>query len=43
MATALLLEDLPVAKVACSMGISEGSVNTHLHRARAALKQALEA
>lgn len=43
-ATALYyLEDLPVAEVARSMGISEGSVNTHLHRARAALKLALEA
>jgi len=42
-ATALYyLEDLPVAEVARSMGISEGSVNTHLHRARAALKPTLE-
>ncbi len=37
------VEDLPVAEVARSMGISEGSVNTHLHRARAALKPTLEA
>jgi RNA polymerase sigma-70 factor, ECF subfamily len=37
------VEDLSVAEVARSMGISEGSVNTHLHRARAALKPALEA
>jgi len=37
------VEDLPVAEVATSMGISEGSVNTHLHRARAALKPVLEA
>jgi len=37
------VEDLPVAEVARSMGISEGSVNTHLHRARVALKPVLEA
>ncbi len=37
------VEGLPVAQVARSMGISEGSVNTHLHRARAALKPTLEA
>jgi RNA polymerase sigma-70 factor (ECF subfamily) len=37
------VEDLPVAEVARSMGISEGSVNTHLHRARVALKPTLEA
>jgi RNA polymerase sigma-70 factor (ECF subfamily) len=37
------VEDLPVAEVARSMGISEGSVNTRLHRARAALKPTLEA
>jgi RNA polymerase sigma factor (sigma-70 family) len=37
------VEDLPVAEVARSMGISEGSVNTHLHRARAALRPTLEA
>ena len=37
------VEDLPIAEVATSMGISEGSVNTHLHRARAALKPVLEA
>jgi len=37
------LEDLSVAEVARAMGISEGSVNTHLHRARAALKPMLEA
>jgi RNA polymerase sigma-70 factor (ECF subfamily) len=37
------LQDLPVAEVARSMGISEGSVNTHLHRARAALRPTLEA
>jgi RNA polymerase sigma-70 factor, ECF subfamily len=37
------VEDLPVADIARSMGISEGSVNQHLNRARAALKPALEA
>ena len=35
--------NLSVAEVARAMGISEGSVNTHLHRARAALRPVLEA
>jgi len=35
--------DFSVAEIAAVMGISEGSVNSHLHRARVALKQILEA
>jgi RNA polymerase sigma factor (sigma-70 family) len=43
-ATALYYDaDLSVAEIARFMGISEGSVNSHLHRARAALRSILEA
>jgi RNA polymerase sigma-70 factor (ECF subfamily) len=34
--------DFSVAEIATVMGISEGSVSTHLHRARTALKETLE-
>jgi RNA polymerase sigma-70 factor, ECF subfamily len=34
--------DFSVAEIAAVMGISEGSVSSHLHRARVALKQILE-
>ena len=34
--------DLSVAEVAAAMGITEGSVNQHLHRARQALRGRLE-
>lgn len=34
--------DLPVTDVAAAMGITEGSVNRHLHRAREALRMKLE-
>ena len=34
--------DLPLAEVAQIMGISEGAVSSHLHRARAALRNLLE-
>ncbi len=34
--------DLPVAEVAASMGVSEGTVNQHLHRGREALRRELE-
>ena len=34
--------DLSVAQVAQTMGISEGAVNQHLHRAREALRMRLE-
>lgn len=34
--------DLPVADVAAAMGVTEGSVNQHLHRAREALRKRLE-
>ena len=34
--------DFSVADISAVMGISEGSVNSHLHRARVALKQILE-
>ncbi len=36
------LLDLPIAGVADSMHISEGSVKSHLHKARAALRSSLE-
>ena len=36
------VEGLPVSEVARSMGISQGSANRHLHRARAALRPVLE-
>jgi len=36
------LADLPVADVAIALGITDGSVKTHLHNARAALRSALE-
>jgi RNA polymerase sigma factor (sigma-70 family) len=35
--------DLSVAEIARVMGISEGAVSSHLHRAHAALKETLEA
>jgi RNA polymerase sigma-70 factor (ECF subfamily) len=35
--------DLSTSEIARVMGISEGSVNSHLHRARTALKEILEA
>ncbi len=35
--------DLSVAEIARVMGISEGAVNSHLNRARTALKQIMEA
>ena len=34
--------DLPVADVAAAMGITEGSANQHLHRARETLRKKLE-
>jgi RNA polymerase sigma factor (sigma-70 family) len=34
--------DLPVAEIANVMGISEGTVSSHLHRARTALRHLLE-
>lgn len=36
------LEGLPVAEVAAEMDVSQGSVKTHLHRAREALSQLLK-
>jgi RNA polymerase sigma-70 factor, ECF subfamily len=36
------LGDLSVPQIALAMGISEGAVNSHLHRARLALKEVLE-
>ena len=36
------LADLSVAEVADAMGITEGAVNQHLHRAREALRKRLE-
>lgn len=34
--------DLPVVEVAATMGVSEGTVNQHLHRGREALRRELE-
>ena len=34
--------DLPIAEVAVAMGISEGTVKSHLHAARAAVAHTLE-
>ena len=42
-ATLHYLNDLSVGEVAAIMGISHGTVNSHLHRAREALKKLLEA
>lgn len=36
------LLDMPVEEVAATMGISEGAVSSHLHRARKALSSTLE-
>lgn len=36
------VDGLPITEVALSMGITAGSVNRHLHRARAALRPILE-
>jgi RNA polymerase sigma-70 factor, ECF subfamily len=37
------VENLSIAEIAEAMGLSQGSVNTHLHRARATLRRTLEA
>lgn len=42
-ATLYYLNDLPVAEIAQIMNISEGAVNSHLHRAREALRGLVEA
>ncbi len=42
-ATLYYLADLSISEIAAVMGISEGSVNQHLFRAREALREALEA
>ena len=42
-ATLFYLNDLPVGDIARIMDISEGAVNSHLHRAREALKGLVEA
>jgi RNA polymerase sigma-70 factor, ECF subfamily len=42
-ATLYYLNDLSVGEIARIMGISEGAVNSHLHRAREALKGLVEA
>ncbi len=36
------VEDLPVADIADALGVSEGTVKTHLHRARNAVRSAME-
>jgi RNA polymerase sigma-70 factor (ECF subfamily) len=42
-ATLYYLNDLSIGEIARIMGISEGAVNSHLHRAREALKGLVEA
>ena len=42
-ATLYYLADFPVVEVARVMNISEGAVNRHLHRAREALRETMEA
>lgn len=42
-ATLYYLNDLSVGEIARVMSISEGAVNSHLHRAREALKGLVEA
>jgi len=42
-ATLYYLNDLSVLEIAAIMGVSEGTVNSHLHRAREALKKLVEA
>ncbi len=42
-ATLYYLNDLSVAEIAAIAGISKGTVNSHLHRAREALKKLVEA
>jgi RNA polymerase sigma-70 factor, ECF subfamily len=42
-ATLYYLNDLSVGEIAAIMGISDGTVNSHLHRAREALKKLVEA
>jgi RNA polymerase sigma-70 factor, ECF subfamily len=42
-ATLYYLNDLSVAEIAGIMGVSDGTVNSHLHRAREALKKLVEA
>ena len=42
MRAALYLEDRPIAEVVEILGISEGSVKTHLHRARQRLAALLK-
>jgi RNA polymerase sigma-70 factor, ECF subfamily len=42
-ATLYYLNDLSVEEIATVMGISEGTVSSHLHRARGALKKLVEA
>lgn len=42
-ATLYYLNDLSTLDIAAIMGVSEGTVNSHLHRARTALKKLVEA
>jgi RNA polymerase sigma-70 factor (ECF subfamily) len=42
-ATLYYLNDLSVSDIAGIMGVSDGTVNSHLHRAREALKKLVEA